>query len=66
MIIREDIIINDNKFKKTYSDIGNYIMRDDVLYQEAIDPVGTDRQYIETDIHIEVSEESEVVSNGND
>lgn len=33
----------------TYSDIGHYIERDGELYEEAIDPAGSNRIYTETD-----------------
>ena len=56
MIIREEITIKDKQFIKTYSDKGMYIERDGVQYSEAIDPIGTNREYIETDIPIEHTE----------
>ena len=49
MIITEKITINDKEFKHTYSDKGMKIMRENVLYDEAYDPVGFDRIYKETD-----------------
>lgn len=33
---------------RTYSTKGHYIRRDKELYEEAIDPAGTDRVYTET------------------
>ena len=38
----------DDKFIRTYSDEGYYIERDGVLYIEAIDPYGSEREYSET------------------
>ena len=55
MIVTEQLIINDKQFTKTYSDQNMMIERGGVLYSEAIDPVGLDRQYIETNIPIEPS-----------
>lgn len=48
MIITEKITINDKEFKHTYSDRGMKIKRENVLYDEAYDPVGFDREYEET------------------
>lgn len=52
MIIIENKVINGKEFKHTYSDRGFMIKRDNVLYDEAYDPVGFDREYEETDIVI--------------
>ncbi|WP_158576821.1 MULTISPECIES: hypothetical protein [unclassified Eubacterium (in: firmicutes)] len=53
MIITEKTTINGKKFKHTYSDKGMKIKRDNVMYDEAYDPVGFDREYEETNIPIE-------------
>ena len=53
MVITETIEINGVKYIKNYSDGGYYIKRDDVEYEEAIDPLGTDRTYTETEKEIE-------------
>lgn len=53
MIIVENKIINGKEFKYTYSDRGMKIKRENVLYDEAYDPVGFGREYEETDIPIE-------------
>lgn len=54
MIKTEQITINGNEFRKTYSDEGFMIERDGVQYSEAIDPIGfEDRVYTETDVKIE-------------
>ena len=39
---------------RNYSDAGKYITRDGVIYEEAIDPENTGRQYEETDEYIPV------------
>ena len=49
MLITELIEINNTTYIRNYSDIGCYIERDGVKYAEAIDPVGTDRIYTETE-----------------
>ena len=58
MIITEKLTINGKEFKHTYSNNGMKIKRENVLYDEAYDPVEFDREYEETDIPIE-SEDTE-------
>ena len=54
MLVTNTVTINDKEFKHTISDKGFMIKRDNVLYDEAYDPVGfEDRIYNETDIPIE-------------
>lgn len=53
MIIVENNVINGKEFRHTYSDKGMKIKRDNVMYDEAYDPVGFDREYEETNIPIE-------------
>ncbi len=57
MIITEKITINGKEFKHTYSDKGMKIKRENVLYDEAYDPVGFDREYEETDKAVGEEEE---------
>ena len=57
MIITENLKIRDRNFIKTYSDQGFYIECEKDLYEEAIDPVGSHRDYYETDIKIRECEE---------
>jgi len=49
MLITELIEINDTTYIRNYSDKGLFIERDGIKYAEAIDPVGTDRIYTETE-----------------
>lgn len=56
MIIVENIIINGKEFMKTYSDNNKYIEREGIKYLEAIDPIDSKREYIETDVDIETEE----------
>lgn len=49
MLITELIEINNITYIRNYSSIGCYIERDGIKYAEAIDPVGTDRIYTETE-----------------
>ena len=58
MIISETIKLNDKNFTKTYSNAGFYIERNGVHYAEAIDPLGSGREYTETDILIDTEPES--------
>lgn len=52
MIVQKTIVIDDVEFLQKYSDSGYMIERDDVLYDEAIDPIGSNRVYNETDVPI--------------
>lgn len=49
MIFKKPIEINRSEFLKTYSD--SFCIRNgDVIYDEAIDPLNSERVYTETDI----------------
>lgn len=52
MIIQEIVIINNEKFKHTYSSASKYIkqVETDAIYNEAYDVLKRDFNYIETDI----------------
>lgn len=58
MIISETVKLNDKNYTKTYSDAGYYIERNGMRYVEAIDPLGSGREYTETDLLIDTSDES--------
>lgn len=60
MVVTELVKINNKEFKHTYSDKGMKIMRENVLYDEAYDPVGFLRKYEETDKAVG-EEEEEVI-----
>ena len=49
MIQSEHMTINGGEFIRTWSDKGMMIERDGALYDEAYDPVGSERAYTETD-----------------
>lgn len=53
MIIKEAINIRGTDYIRHYSDAGKYIERDGVRYSEAIDPIGSDREYTESDYDLE-------------
>ena len=53
MIISETIKLNDTNYTRTYSDAGYYIERNGINYVEAIDPLGSGREYTETSTLIE-------------
>ena len=53
MVVTETININGIDFTHNYSDLGFMIERDGVRYSDAIDPIGFDRVYTETDEPIE-------------
>lgn len=60
MIKQETITINGTEFERTYSDDGFYIERDGVRYSEAVDPINSNREYVETDEKIEKLEREEM------
>ena len=55
MIVVETRTVRGIDYKYTYSDIGRKIMQDRTgdIYDEAYDPLDSDRTYTETDIPIE-------------
>lgn len=63
MLVTNIVTINDKEFKHTISDKGFMIKRDNILYEEAFDPIefSDDRIYEESDILIKAQEE--VISN---
>lgn len=58
MIISETVKLNDKNYTKTRSDSGYYIERNGMRYVEAIDPLGSERDYTETAILINTTAES--------
>lgn len=61
MVVQREITIGGVTYIKTYSDADKYVERDGVKYVEAIDPVGTDRVYTESEESIhgeEISDET--------
>ena len=61
MIVKSTKEINGKVYDYIYSDAGMMIKRDGAVYSEAIDPIGSGREYIETNIPIEpIEEENEV------
>ena len=59
MIIKTTKEVNGILFDYTFSDAGMMIERDGDLYDEAIDPIGSGREYTETDIPIEDATEAD-------
>lgn len=59
MVKTKNIGINGVEYVKSYSTRNVYIERDGEIYSEAIDPVGTNRTYTETDVKVEEITESE-------
>lgn len=57
MIKKEMVTINGGDFVRTYSDNGFRIEREGVRYDEAIDPIGIDRNYTETDEPTETTDD---------
>ena len=55
MIKTDPVTINNKEYVKSYSDTGMRIERNGRRFSSALDPVGSDRQYIETDKPIPTS-----------
>lgn len=53
MIVKTSKTINGVEYDYTYSDAGMMIERDGARYSEAVDPLNSGREYIETDEPIE-------------
>lgn len=59
MIKTENIYVNGRTFVRTYSDANRMIQQGgtEIVYTEAVDPIGSRRTYTETDIVIEHTDE---------
>ena len=62
MIKTETIEVRGRQFLHTYSDSGYCIQRDGVEYDEAYDPIGSDRTYKETSRKIDPDPEDEYLT----
>ena len=62
MIKAENIYVNGRTLVRTYSDANRMIRQDstEIVYTEAVDPIGPGRTYTETDIVIERTEDDRV------
>ena len=47
MIVKTTKAINGKTYDWTYSDSGRYVVRDGASYEEAVDPLGSGREYVE-------------------
>ena len=56
MIKTEIITINGIQFQKTFSDANYLIERDGAKYSEAVDPIGVERTYTETNEPLDTTE----------
>ena len=57
MIVKTTKTINGVTYDYSYSDSGMKIERDGALYDEAVDPLDSGREYTETDVPAEEYEE---------
>jgi hypothetical protein len=57
MIVKTTKTINGIEYDYAYSDAGMMIEREGARYAEAVDPLGSGREYIETDEPIPVEPE---------
>lgn len=55
MIKTKPVIINDIEYIQSYSDAGMMIERDGRRFSSALDPIGSNRKYTETDKPIHVA-----------
>lgn len=53
MLKTETVIYSGKEYVRTWSDENRMIERDGILYEEAVDPAGLGRTYVETDLQIE-------------
>ncbi len=62
MIVSEYLYKNGRRLVRTYSDAHLMIKQDgtEIVYSEAVDPIGSGRTYTETDITIEQTDEERV------
>ncbi len=61
MIKTEIVTIKGKKYNRTYSSEGYMIERDSVQYSEAIDFIGSNREYVETNVKIEEENDGEII-----
>ena len=61
MIVTEIINIDGRELTREYSDAGYYIERDGAIYNEAVDPINSGREYAETDQLIETKTQEVLV-----
>ena len=54
MVKTEVVTIGGKNYQHTYSDANKMITRDGDMYEDAIDPIDSDRVYAETDVVIVV------------
>lgn len=60
MIVKTTKEINGITYDYTYSDAGMMIERNGARYSEALDPLNSGREYVETDEPIEIPEEEPI------
>lgn len=60
MVISKTITINGKQYRQTYSDSGYYIERDGMQFADAVDVLGAEYIYTETNIPIETAAETSV------
>lgn len=60
-VISTTVTINNKQYRKTYSDSGYYIERDGMQFSEAVDVLGADFIYTETDTPIETENDTTVI-----
>ena len=59
-IVKTTVTLNGHEYDYTYSDAGRYVVRDGVSYDEAYDPLNSERVYTEGGI-IGAGEAEEII-----
>lgn len=61
MIKTEIVTIKNKEYRRTYSDAGYMIERENVQYSEAIDPITSNRVYTETNVKTMEENDGEII-----
>lgn len=61
MVITETIEIGGISYERTYSDSGRYVCRDGQQWEEAVDPLGSGREYTEGDLAPDAEESARAI-----
>lgn len=59
MVVSEIITVNSRELLHQYSDEGRYLIRDGVIYTDAVDPIDSGRTYTEGEIMEDVENPDE-------
>lgn len=60
MLKEEKMVINEKNYIRRWSDTGNHIEREGILYESAVDPEWVERTYTETSLSIDDHSEAQL------